>query len=314
MKVTVIIPVYNAEKYLDECIQSVLDQNFTDFELLLINDGSSDNSAMICDRYAYQNRRVKVFHKKNGGVSSARNLGIENAKGEWITFIDSDDYISGNYFTVLGRDANIDLILQGLIYVQDGNILNETLYDSEKIDSERFLLKYNVYPYYSSSCSKFFKRSILQKHKISFDPEISFGEDTLFNLKYLRSCSEILTANTPGYRYRVSDGGLSASVSDFKHDLRFYTELKEQLEKYDNKEIHDKSIVVALTRLSKSIFNDRKLRLVERRKILKEVVESNYHVFLQIYTNPKIKVFFIIAHYTGFYSMLDFALSKINNK
>src|SRR5690606_22590995 len=92
-KVSVIIPVYNTENYLRECLDSILAQTFTDFEVLLINDGSTDSSGKICDEYAEKDSRIKVFHKENGGVSSARNLGLDNAKGEWICFVDSDDEI-----------------------------------------------------------------------------------------------------------------------------------------------------------------------------------------------------------------------------
>ena len=95
-QISVIVPVYNTEKYLHRCIDSILAQTFTDFELLLIDDGSTDNSGTICDEYATKDSRVRVFHKKNGGVSSARNLGVDNAKGEWVTFVDSDDCVPQN--------------------------------------------------------------------------------------------------------------------------------------------------------------------------------------------------------------------------
>ena len=91
--ISVIVPIYNAEKHLQSCIDSILAQTFTDFELLLINDGSKDNSGSICDEYVIKDNRVRVFHKENGGVSSARNLGLDNAIGEWVTFVDSDDWI-----------------------------------------------------------------------------------------------------------------------------------------------------------------------------------------------------------------------------
>lgn len=92
-KISVIVPVYNAEKYLHRCIDSILNQTFPDFELLLIDDGSKDQSGEICDEYAKKDSRVKVFHKENGGVSSARNVGIDNAVGEYICFCDSDDWV-----------------------------------------------------------------------------------------------------------------------------------------------------------------------------------------------------------------------------
>lgn len=97
-KISIIVPVYNAERYLHRCIESILAQTFKDFELLLIDDGSKDNSGYICNEYAGKDERVKVWHKENGGVSSARNVGLDNVKGEWVTFVDSDDYISSNYF------------------------------------------------------------------------------------------------------------------------------------------------------------------------------------------------------------------------
>ena len=96
-KISVIVPVYNVEKYLCSCIDSILAQTFTDFELLLIDDGSRDKSGEICDEYANKDCRVKVFHKENGGVSSARNLGIDESKGEYLFFVDSDDIISSFY-------------------------------------------------------------------------------------------------------------------------------------------------------------------------------------------------------------------------
>ena len=91
--ISVIVPVYNAEKYISKCIDSILSQTFKDFELILINDGSTDNSDLICDKYASIDNRVKVFHKKNGGAGSARNLGIQKASGDWVMFVDSDDWI-----------------------------------------------------------------------------------------------------------------------------------------------------------------------------------------------------------------------------
>ena len=104
--ISVIVPVYNTEKYLDRCIQSILAQTYTDFELLLIDDGSTDLSGEICDKYAEQDSRVKVFHKENGGVSSARNLGLDKANGDWVTFVDADDWVTTLYLNNLSDNTN----------------------------------------------------------------------------------------------------------------------------------------------------------------------------------------------------------------
>ena len=111
--ISVIVPVYNAEKYLNRCIDSILSQTMTDFELLLIDDGSQDNSGRICDEYAEKDARVRVFHKSNGGVSSARNQGLDNAMGNWITYVDADDRCSCDYLEhLLSKvDDDTDLII-----------------------------------------------------------------------------------------------------------------------------------------------------------------------------------------------------------
>ena len=113
-KISLIVPVYNVEKYLNRCVDSILSQDFTDFEILLIDDGSMDKSGKICDEYAKIDTRVRVFHKVNGGVSSARNLGLDYAKGQWIGFCDSDDYVKKDFlktFFTLGDDC--EMLSQG---------------------------------------------------------------------------------------------------------------------------------------------------------------------------------------------------------
>lgn len=118
-KISVIVPVYNTEQYLPRCIDSILAQTFTDFELLLIDDGSKDSSGKICDESAAKDSRIRVFHKENGGVSSARNMGLNNAQGEWITFVDSDDYlIEHSGFNLLARtDIEADLIVYSFLWI-----------------------------------------------------------------------------------------------------------------------------------------------------------------------------------------------------
>lgn len=130
-KISVIVPVYNVEKYLRRCIDSILAQTFTDFELLLIDDGSKDNSGDICDGYAMKDERVRVFHKKNGGVSSARNLGLDNAKGEWVSFVDADDYLDNCYYNNFLSFHDIsDIVFTGFIIIK-GN-------KKKKIVSEKY--------------------------------------------------------------------------------------------------------------------------------------------------------------------------------
>ena len=128
ISISIIVPVYKAELFLPRCIDSILTQTFTDFELLLIDDGSPDNSGSICDEYALKDKRIRVFHKENGGVSSARNLGLDNAKGEWITFIDADDWISNTFIEHLYKpilsNNNIEFVQAGCTNYINNEIAN----------------------------------------------------------------------------------------------------------------------------------------------------------------------------------------------
>ena len=153
-KISVIVPVYKAEKYLHRCVDSILAQTFTDFELLLINDGSPDNSGVICDEYAQKDNRIRVFHKENGGVSSARNIGLDNAKGEWITFIDSDDYIEQGYFEI-PLDTTADLLIQNYESFNDEN--------RSVIFKKSTVLKQDIQDFINTNIHKEWLRMILSK-------------------------------------------------------------------------------------------------------------------------------------------------------
>lgn len=187
-KISVIVPVYNAEKTLHKCIDSILGQSYKDWELLLIDDGSTDASATICDEYAQLDNRIRVFHKQNGGVSSARNIGLDNAEGEWITFVDSDDYI-------------VDAVLENILSFHEDIILFSFLIESkngkieENILKNQFCTKENISVYLSENIielifrvpwSKFFKKKIISE--LRFDESIPIGEDTIFVLNYLSAC------------------------------------------------------------------------------------------------------------------------------
>lgn len=185
--ISIIVPVYNAEYTINRCINSILNQTFYDWELLLIDDGSKDNSKCICDIYAAKDKRIKVFHKENGGVSSARNLGLDNAKGKWITFIDSDDCIYENIFNLISLHDedllifNYDIDYNGII--QGGESIPH-YYNSYPIKT--ILNKYIYIELLRTPWSKFFKRHLI--NTLRFDTRIAIGEDSLFVLKYFQRC------------------------------------------------------------------------------------------------------------------------------
>ncbi len=212
--VSIIVPVYNVEKYIHKCIDSVLAQTFTDFELLLINDGSSDSSAQICDGYAEKDERVKVFHKENGGVSSARNVGLQHATGEWISFIDSDDWLDETYLDeILGEtvDNDFDFLVHGLTREFPNNTIivkpHKRLYKGEELyrPVEEFLWNYgNLFGF---PWNKLYKNKIIQENKLCFNESLSMCEDELFNFQYCNFVKFIQVSNYSGYHYRQLDEG-----------------------------------------------------------------------------------------------------------
>ena len=181
--ISVIVPVYNTEKYLRRCIDSVLAQTYTDFELLLIDDGSKDSSGTICDEYAAQDARVRVFHKENGGVSSARNLGLDNAQGEWITFVDSDDYIEENFLKSFERKLDADIVIGNAVVLKSHigtKIHLKYIPLGFYFDIRQILCDHMQELNLRSPWGKLYRTNIISDLK--FNESIHLGEDTLFNL------------------------------------------------------------------------------------------------------------------------------------
>lgn len=202
-KISVIVPVYKVEQYIHRCLDSILSQSFTDFELILVDDGSSDNCGKICDEYASKDSRVKVIHKENGGVSSARNIGLNNAKGEWITFIDADDYVEQGFLTI-PNDTSEDLLVQNYKVLKETKCYNHT-FDCSVIQFSQIKVFINerlVELIYRVPWGKFFKRTIIVENGLSFTEGVKIGEDTIFVLDYLYHVSSIRYLSNSNYVYK----------------------------------------------------------------------------------------------------------------
>lgn len=207
-KISVIVPIYNADKYLHRCIDSILTQTFNDFELLLVNDGSKDNSGEICEDYAHKDARVKVLHKANGGASSARNLGIDNACGEYISFIDSDDYVLPCFLeTFMEYIGSSDLCILGIkpdYSIFSGYQLVKTSLDYKGCVKKALPLFYECQMFGSLS-NKMFKKSIIQDNRLHLNETFVFREDEEFLLRYLLYAQTISATVKPCYIYLVPD-------------------------------------------------------------------------------------------------------------
>ena len=229
---SVIVPVYNVENVLRRCIDSILGQTVSDFELILIDDGSSDQSGIICDEYKKKDKRVKVIHQKNSGVSSARNKGLDNARGKYIVFVDSDDYIDKRYLE--GFENNeVDLVITAL-YLCNADLSVRKVFSVEnayielKQDSSYiYILKeWFSRPVYA----KRFSRKIIDENKIRFDKTCSYGEDEIFVISYLKYIKKIQIKNELTYYYCIYE---QPTLSKLKLDEKFEKHSKVLKDIYD---------------------------------------------------------------------------------
>lgn len=202
--VSIVIPVYNNESYLCECINSVLASSFTDFELLLIDDGSTDNSPSICEEYVKADSRVTAFHKQNGGPSSVRNMGIEKSRAEWVAFVDADDFVGSTYlehlYNGVKKHPDTDFVHAGFTNVRNGKICEVEQSYSPYHGSDMNLLCpiYRGRPY-----SKLYKRRLLEG--VRFDERIHSSEDLVFTTDYLVHVLKYSLLSEVGYYYRCDN-------------------------------------------------------------------------------------------------------------
>lgn len=199
--ISIIVPVYNVEKYLSKCIESILHQTYKNWELILVDDGTPDNSGKICDEYALNDSRIKVFHKANGGVSSARNLGLEKASGNFIMFIDSDDWISENCLEISVDEINKD----NLDALQFGFIEVFPEKENPKIKKTTVILSGEEYIQTSSFnvsvWGGVYKKEIIDKYQLSFPTQLKLAEDQFFVLNFLKYTQRIKYLDIALYYY-----------------------------------------------------------------------------------------------------------------
>lgn len=233
--VSVIIPIYNSEAYLDRCIKSVISQTYTSIEIILVDDGSADKSVEICDFYASQDSRIVAKHKKNGGVSSARNFGILCATGTYIVFIDSDDYVPTTYIEGMMHTNNIYpdfFVFTPIKTVGNQEFFSEFAtghFELSRKNQRKIVDWFNTILPYGPFCKLFFRETILKNH-IVFDEKLSFGEDLVFNLNYMRHVKSVVYSDTSPYFYCIENmNSLSRSkvIDSFNREKYLSERIKE---------------------------------------------------------------------------------------
>lgn len=297
--ISVIIPIYNCEQYLPTCIQSVTDQSYQDFEVILVDDGSTDSSGHLCDEYSQNDSRFQAIHIDNSGPSHARNEGINNCKGELIFFLDSDDFLDKDAFQLLLSAHNqhgVELAIGDFHKVVNdkptpsGHI---NVFTSDAILCQKDILKYtakylnapNKFPLLTQSWGRLFKTSIIKDNNIYFNPSLRTFEDVAFNFHYLKYVKKIFFVNKPLYNLLIHTDRLSATMNmnnapkflfgyqealeQAKHFVSAYWDSKTVVESISNAYI--RYTIIQLIRLCLQI-NDQNKK--EIHKFVRQIISS----------------------------------------
>lgn len=331
--ISTIIPIFNSSDYLERCINSLLAAQIdnVDNEILLINDGSTDTSGEICNSYASKNNQIKVFHVKNAGVSAARNLGLLHAKGEWVSFVDSDDFVEDDYFKVLDQSIkeynDQDILVFNYYRTTDKNktlhipcenikgVLNHdaTLKLFENTH-ENWFLPFPV--------NKLYRRELIVQHEISFDEGMRIGEDTVFNMNLFFKAESIAFIDEAIYNYfsnpksvtnqTYKSDYLKAKELRFLKALEFYESESELNKKIYFKDLGRANIERMYFDLLGNIFANKNLNFIQEIKILRnsELMKFGfkYYPIRNVEGLKRKTSTFLLKH--RFYSLLKIAYKK----
>ena len=301
IKFSIIIPIYNAEKYLHECLSSILNQDYKYFEVIMINDGSIDNSDKICQSYCIKDSRFKLVNQKNSGVSIARNKGIKLANGEFIIFIDSDDVLIDGALKIIEKNiCDNDLLCYGYCkyYLdKEENILLKNYQFKNKEDCIKTII-YNqeVGGFLWNKC---FKRDIINKKNILFDKNLHYCEDLLFVSEYLKYCNKLHYISKVLYKYRMRKSSVSFNLFSKKNVsmLKSYEKLINKYKGYDDVANRLKFLYIISYYKIKSI-------IPKNFEVNKSILKNERIVILKEKLNIKEKIIFIIIKYFNFFYRL----------
>lgn len=308
--ISIVVPVYNAEPFLSECIESILKQTYTNFELLLINDGSLDNSASICMQYCNCDSRIRYFEKPNEGVSATRNIGLKHASGQYVTFIDSDDIVKSDYLQSLIDNSNSDLVVSGFVSLHNNQTIREVKFPNSTIDLSNYNPTLDKVLTFGTPWAKLFKLEILRKYNIQFNPKLSLHEDHLFYFEYIKHIHNITTTDKVQYVYINRSNGQSLS-RDLKQNSQnkflAYDLLNSALETIlTNNKIQDSTIPQTLNFIIRIFISYINLAICEKKDIHinKQQKDTIRKYYKPISTIGKIQKFCILNLPFSFYKKL----------
>lgn len=284
--ISIIVPVYNAEQYLNKCVDSIVNQTYTNLEIILIDDGSPDNCGAICDEWAKKDSRIKVIHKPNGGLSSARNAGLDLAKGDYLTFIDSDDYVEADMvFSVVNaiKNSEVEIVLirekQVNLKGETTKIVGDTPTNTTFYKEKDFLVELILGKQINGACDKFYKRELV--NDLRFEEGKHHGEDMLFNVRYLDCVNRVGYVDYIKYSYVANEDSVthasfnSHSVDNLYFKDKVYEIVKEKYPNYSG--VLVRRCFVARLTLLRLIFNSSQKK--NQKALIKEVnayLKGNY--------------------------------------
>lgn len=283
--ISVIVPVYNVSQYLVGCLNSLAQQKDNNYEIILIDDGSTDNSYNICEEFCREHANFLLLHKSNGGVSSARNLGIKKSHGRFVCFVDSDDCVGPNYISDLRREMNgdVDFVLSKFHFV-DGDITTTPI-SVQKVGKVDILFEKDSIISCQAPYGKLFKRDIIIDKSIFFDENVSYGEDRLFVYSYLLSINNVAISPNINYYYIRRPGSLTSRIYSVETEYYAYRESKRIIDALvDKLEIFDCSKLINLyaevcdygNRVINSIYHTRSFSRNERLAKL-NLINMDFH-------------------------------------
>lgn len=296
--VSIIIPIYNSESTLIRCLDSVINQSFSDWELILVDDGSTDRSGEICDQYAANNQKIQVFHKRNGGVSSARNLGLDNANGEWIVFVDSDDFVRELYLAHLLEHTkkHVDLVIS-YAEIHNGDNFQKESYPAKLVDEINFesIFIENDMNWHTSPWSKLYKRNIIEKHHLRFCEGMHIGEDAVFLYSYMLCSNRIYISNDTDYCYcAYTSGSLTKRVNQLDSEIlacyHIQTIVESMIKKKSIKELTAlRNLNWLIASYQRRILNALYHNKVQKQKRLSILTESNWNYYIKYIQSDSFK-------------------------
>ncbi len=288
-KVSIIVPVYNCEKYLNRCLDSILGQTFHDWECLLVDDGSTDRSGEILDEYAEKDKRFTVFHKANGGVSSARNVGLEIAVGEYISFIDADDYVTEFYVSNLLEQLQngSEMSVSFSIRCDENGIRHKELYGKGTLRRDNFNMLFTDYDFswHTAIWGKMFRRKIINNLNLRFDDRLFIGEDLVFLYSYILGSNIIQLSSDTDYFYFYN---INDSLTKRKYSIEKELYTYDKITSLINKVISELSLkdraasnimwtyASYCRRVLNALYDDRKIGYMDRLKVLENLDIDSY--------------------------------------